>query len=114
MATAFISGYNPSPESKVSRASNSIRSSLSESGKRRFVDLSSQKLWDISAIFVALTESEKNTLVDWIETNELTEIDLDIGDKTYRGYRNPDVRLDASPDSPMTWTVVYSFEGIKL
>jgi len=112
MALAFISGYNASPKTSLSRRTK-ILSSESVSGVLRFVDLGAQNYWDIKPVYEALTETEKDTLTDWLETNESTEIALTIGTKTYNGYINPRSGISASPFTPMLWNVSFGFVGVK-
>ena len=77
MALAFLAGYVLSGQTKTARTAN-IRSNISESGTLRFVDLGAQTYWTIGVVIEVLTESEMDTLVDWMVTNEKTEIDLTV------------------------------------
>lgn len=114
MATAFLAGYTLSGKTALSRNSN-IRSDESESGTLRFIDIGAQTYWLINAIFEVLNETEKDTLVDWLEANETTEIALVVGAKTYNGYIDPQSEIAASPlsDAPNLWEVSFLFKGVK-
>ena len=112
MALAFLTGYTPSPKTSFNRSSK-MRSSESEAGTLRFVDLGAQVYWEISVVFELLTETEKDTLIDWLETNETTEIALTVSAKTYNGYINPQQRISGSPVSPIHWEVSFGFKGVK-
>lgn len=114
MATTFIAGYELSSRTTVARKST-IRSSLSESGKRRFFNVGAQTMYTVGVVIEVMTEAEKEALVDWMVTNETAEIDLTVYGETYRGYINPEVPIDtrSSPQSPNLWTATFAFEGVK-
>ena len=114
MALSFLSGYSLSSKSRVSRRSNII-SAESEAGTMRFIDLSATTRWLIIATLEALSETEMNTLVDWLETNSTTEIDLPVGVENYYGYVVPSAPVNAKTHSRggNLWMVSFQFNGIK-
>jgi len=114
MATAFIAGYTPNTRTRLVRDSN-VRSSLSESGTLRFVDLASTTYWRVTASFGPLTESERNTLENWLATNETDEIILPVGSYNYTGYINPEagIRVEPYDGSAVQWEVTFELMGTK-
>jgi cellulase/cellobiase CelA1 len=111
---AFVAGYTLSASTRVSRVSK-LRSSESESGILRFVDLGAQNYWDIEVVIECITETESYTLVDWLVTNQKNSVSLVVSSKTYTGYIDPRVQIRNTPDSknPNLWTVTFGFKGIK-
>lgn len=115
MATAFISGYSLSSKTSATQES-SVRMSLSDAGTMRFIDLGAVSNWVISAVFEVLTETEKDTLTDWLVANVGIDIDLPVGSNNYIGYIDPtqDISTETMGDNaPNLWVVKFSFRGVK-
>lgn len=114
MALAFIAGYDFDRSTRIQRQSN-IAASISDAGTLRFVDMNAQTYHTISAVIMALTEASKETLLDWLITNETTEIDLTIGTETYTGYIKPNAPVTSSitKNTAHLWDVRFTFLGVK-
>lgn len=114
MATSFIAGYTISSKTKLSRESRII-SSESDSGVLRFVDLGAQAYWMIDVVIEGEDETDKDTLTDWLETYETTEIALTVGSNTYNGYIDPNqpIETETMSDGPALWEIRFAFKGIK-
>lgn len=114
MATAFIAGYTLSNNTSVRRMSNVV-SRMSDSGVLRFANLGAQSYYMIGATITQLTEAQKETLVDWLVTNEITEIALPVVGETYNGYIDPQAGVSAfiSSGSNHLWDVSFGFYGVK-
>jgi len=114
VAISFIAGYTPTQKTVISRTPN-LYSSISESGKLRYVDLGAQTYYNITAVFEQMSEADKETLMDWLVTNETAEIDLTVGTETYRGYIDPryPCQQGPTPNSSHLWDLRFQFAGIK-
>lgn len=114
MATSFVAGYTISSKTKLSRESRIIASE-SDSGVLRFVDLGAQNYWMIDVVIEGMTETERDTLTDWLETYETSEIALTVGANTYNGYIAPGQSIDTATmsDGAALWEVSFGFKGIK-
>lgn len=113
MAISFISGYVPARGTTFKRVSN-VDYSLSEAGNIKLIDLGTYSYWQIKAVFSGLTESEADTLTDWLETNNTAEIALTIGTNIYTGYIKPSAIPQTSwGGSTNLWSVSFDFVGVK-
>jgi len=114
MALAFITGYDFSTATRIKRE-GSMSPGRTEGGKYRFVRQLTTLYHSIDAVVPGLNVTRRETLMDWLETNEPTEIDLVISGETYRGYLDP-ARPGAyrnNSQSTTLYDVSFSFKGVK-
>ena len=73
-----------------------VRPSRAVDGTMRYIDMGAATKYQIDAVVEGLTAVERDTLVDWLDTNETSDIDVTINSTTYRGQ--------LVYDTPVKWT----------
>ena len=114
MALAFITGYDFSTATRVKRESAMVPD-RTDGGKFRFVRQLTTVYHSIDAVVPGLNITRREALMDWLDTNEPTEIDLTISGEIYRGYIDP-ARPGAYRNNSQASTlydVSFAFKGIK-
>ena len=64
-----------------------VESSMAVDGTMRYIDMGTDTFYQINCVVEALSATERDTLIDWLDTNETSDIDvvLRTGGPTYRG-----------------------------
>lgn len=113
MAIDFPDGYDISEAgSRIQRVSGA-RSDEAVDGTIRFLDLGEKAFYHVTAVVAGMTESEMDTLLDWLEDNETEEIDVPIGTRTYRGKLKPGSAPQANRIGGV-WRLAFSFKGERI
>lgn len=76
--------YTLSEKTTVERLSP-IRTSIATDGTMRYIDTGSDTWSRVACVVEGLTDTERDALMSFLDTNQTTEIDVVINSVTYRG-----------------------------
>lgn len=96
-----------SSESNLVRKS-AVRFSRAVDGTPRYIDLGAATYYQLNGVVEGLSESARDTLITWFDTNETSEIDFTINGTTYRGRLMPDEDIQWEAEDPVVFTVTFA------
>ena len=70
---------------------SAVRPSRAVDGTLRYIDMGAEPWYQLDAVVEALTATERQTLIEWLDTNETADIDYDLVTTIYRGKLIPEV-----------------------